>query len=173
MESGDFNNQNNWTQVSYDPPFIEIKCSDTPPVAPDFASGLDPGNGNPAMRQGSIKNTYWFIDTKDVKPNRKYWYKIVSLDYLQNPKKGSQYLLDSTSPMMSTFTYDQYVNESLTLQPPTYNDQKGVILTWNQPSGATNISYLLYRSSKSADDGFTPLAKLNVNNYTDPTAGWG
>jgi hypothetical protein len=164
-----------WKKVTFDPQFTELHCWDTPLNPPDFASGLTPDQtksaGKPPIYQGAVKNTYYFIDDQTIAPNKKYWYRIVSYDYLQNPQPNSPYLKDSTSPVMSTFTYEKYIAANLSVQVPTYNPLKGVVVNWTPPTGISGITYLVYRSNKSASDGFVSLAAaLTNNNYIDATA---
>lgn len=172
LESGDPHVKGNWTPI-FNPVFHgEIRCEDTPPVAPDFCAGLNPGNGQPRIYEGKEKNTYYFIDNQNIQSNKKYAYKIVSYDFLENPKDDSFFLADSTSLIMSTFTYDKYVSEELNLSVPSYLPGKGVTLTWSPASvKPNNVVYFVYRSSKSSVEGYLPIAsKLKTTTFIDTTA---
>jgi len=170
-ESSGVQGSDKWIPI-FTPAFhTEIRCEDTPPTAPDFCSGLNPSNGQPPIYQGGVKNTYYFIDNQKVESNRKYSYKIISYDFLGNPKSDSAYLAESTSPVMSTFTYDQYVQSALTLEQPIYTATQGVLLKWSAPPEPAKVVYLVYRGSESAASGFAPLAtELTETQYTDATA---
>jgi len=159
-----------WQQISIEPTFpSDIKCEDTPPEGRDFALGLTPDMYEGTDDKGQpLNNTYWLEDKNDVKPNTKYYYRVVSVDYLKNPATGKE--SGSASTVMSTFTYDKFVTDAPKLNPAIFDPQKGVVLTWTAPS-MQGITYIVYRSSKSQTDGFLPLAAdLTKNGYADATA---
>lgn len=158
-------NGTNWSEIQTDPAFpAKIKCEDTPPEGREFAVGLGPG-----MHEGKDKNTYWLEDAQGIKPNVKYYYRVVAVDYLQNPKTGKEE--GSVLPVMTTFTYEQFQNDAPAVQAPVFNPQRGVTLVWSIPGGVTGVTYIVHRSAKSAGEGFLPLAAgLTKTEYADAAA---
>lgn len=184
--SDNINDEKAWKPVTNDPPFAgKVYCEETPPDGFPHVKGL---NSTPPMHKATdqngnpVDNLYWFEDKHEILPNTKYWYKIVSVDYWENPfnqkntpqqqAAAKQHVLDSTSVVMSTYTYDQFINGSPSMNTPSYNSKQGVLLSWNLPSPSSTLTSLLYRSSKSENTvDFAPLAKLTgVTTFTDATA---
>lgn len=161
-----------WDLVSYDPSFDSIGyCHETPPKGLPYALGLKPKvSGKPALNEGTEENTYWFVDDKEVQSHKKYWYMVVSLDFWQHPAEGTTYFKDSASAVMSTFTYEEYVNDVPVLHAPAYDSAKGVTLTWDKPT-ITGVTYQVYRLVKTNPSGkFTLIAAgLTNTTYTDNT----
>ncbi|HEX3047749.1 MAG TPA: hypothetical protein VHY08_23560 [Bacillota bacterium] len=164
-----------WIQVSNDPKFEKvIYCNQTPPEGFPHAQGLAPADSTkPTMHEGSVANTYWFEDTVEIQPGKKYWYKIVSVDYWMNPynkynTNQEQAINDSSSVIMSTYTYEKFITDKPNSPTVSYNANSSATIGWS--ASGQGYTYILYRSPKSANDGFLPLASnLTNTSYTDTT----
>lgn len=156
-------NGKSWSQVSPNPAFpAEIRCQDTPPNGKDWVDGIVA-----PMKNGTALNAYYMIDSSNIKPNTKYWYKAVSIDYFKNPLEGSANEAHSTSAIMTTFTYDKFIKDTPALTA-TYNPAKGVVLNWSLPAGTSNATVIIYRSGKSSTEGYHPIASgASASTFTD------
>jgi hypothetical protein len=164
-----------WGEPINDAPVFaaQVPCEATPPEGFPYAKGLTPAQaGKPPMHEGKEVNSYWYVDTKQVQPNRKYWYKIVSVDYWKNPFMDPQAsIAASSSPVMSTFTYGRQDFPSVAVNAPEFDAKRGVELAWGA-APVPDVTYLVYRRNKdSLLPDFVPLATgLSDPHFLDRTA---